>query len=44
MKYDEFEEENFSFDTLSITKRLDNLPFQKWHYFVILCLGFFSFN
>lgn len=39
MKYDHFEEENFNIDCLSITKRLDNLNYSKWHFFIIACLG-----
>ena len=39
MKYDEFEEENFNIDTLSITKRLDTLKYSRWHIFIIICLG-----
>lgn len=39
MKYDRFEEENFNIDCLSITKRLDNLNYSRWHFFIIACLG-----
>ena len=39
MKYDEFAEENFNIENLSITTRLDNLKYSKWHLFVIGCLG-----
>lgn len=39
MKYDEFDRDNFNNDTLSITKRLDNLKSSKWHIFIIACLG-----
>jgi len=36
MKNDELSHENLS---LSITKRLDNLKYSKWHIFMIICLG-----
>ena len=46
MKYVNIDKETLKSNTskdlkLELTQKLDNLPFSRWHLFIVICLGYF---